>query len=218
MFEMTQARNQDLEEQGEEEEEGEEQEERKIIQRGEDDYEEERKRDGYIAEMEEAVEEMRSKEALVETRTARNRNFLETSSVSLKRSSQLVRSDALTPTSITRHLVMESEEMKRGIEEVGEVESEKRSRNNGIGVREQRETAENSRESRDCQTNLRETMRDGCPREAGGRRKSCTQSLDASSGVPPALETLPVRLMTKQESFSCSSFIPLIFSNLGGYP
>ena len=155
--------------------------------------------------MEEAVEEMRDREVLLETRTPRNRNFLETSSVSLKRSSQLVRSDALSPTSITRHLVMESEEMKRGIEEVGEVEREKRSRNNGIGVREQRETAENSRESRDCQTNLRETMRDGgCPREAGGRRKSCTQSLDASSGVPPALETLPVRLMTKQESSSCS--------------
>ena len=111
----------------------------------------------------------------------------------------MVRSDALSPTSITRHLVMESEEMKRGIEEVGEVESEKRSRNNGIGVREQRETAENSRELRDCQTNLREVTR-----EAGGRRKSCTQSLDASSVVPPALETLPVRLMTKQESFSCS--------------
>ena len=210
MFEMTQARKQELEEQGEEEE-GEE--ERKRIRRGdtETDYEDERKRDGYIAEMEEAVEEMRSREeVLVETQTPRNRNFLETSSVSLKRSSQLVRSDALTPTSITRHLVMESEEMKRGIEEVGEVEREKRSRNNGIGVREQRETAENSRESRDCQTNLRETMRDGCPREAGGRRKSCTQSLDASSGVPPALETLPVRLMTKQESFSCSQFIPLI--------
>ena len=214
MFEMTQARKQELEEQGEEEEEeeGEEEEERKRIRRGdtETDYEDERKRDGYIAEMEEAVEEMRSREeVLVETQTPRNRNFLETSSVSLKRSSQLVRSDALTPTSITRHLVMESEEMKRGIEEVGEVEREKRSRNNGIGVREQRETAENSRESRDCQTNLRETMRDG-QREAGGRRKSCTQSLDASSGVPPALETLPVRLMTKQESFSCSQFIPLI--------
>ena len=208
MFEMTQARKQELEEQGEEEEEEEgEEEERKRIRRGdtETDYEDERKRDGYIAEMEEAVEEMRSREeVLVETQTPRNRNFLETSSVSLKRSSQLVRSDALTPTSITRHLVMESEEMKRGIEEVGEVESEKRSRNNGIGVREQRETAENSRESRDCQTNLRETMRDGCPREAGGRRKSCTQSLDASSGVPPTLETLPVRMMTKQESFSCS--------------
>ena len=205
MFEMTQARKQELEEQGgEEEEEGEE--ERKRIRRGdtETDYEDERKRDGYIAEMEEAVEEMRSREVLGETQSPRSRNFLETSSVSLKRSSQLVRSDALTPTSITRHLVMESEEMKRGIEEVGEVESEKRSRNNGIGVREQRETAENSRESRDCQTNLRETMRDGCPREAGGRRKSCTQSLDASSGVPPDLETLPVRLMTKQERFSCS--------------
>ena len=206
MFEMTQARNQDLEEQGEEEEKGEEQEERKIIQRGEEDYEEERKRDGYIAEMEEAVEEMRSKEVLVETRTPRNRNFLETSSVSLKRSSQLVRSDALSPTSITRHLVvMESEEMKRGIDEVGEVENEKRSRNNGIGIRgEQRESGGNCRESRDCQTNLREVAREGT---GGGRRKSyCySQSLDASSVVPPNLETLPVRLMTKQESLICCS-------------
>ena len=139
---------------------------------------------------------------MVETRTPRNRNFLETSSVSLKRSSQLVRSDALSPTSITRHLVvMESEEMKRGIEEVGEVENEKRSRNNGIGVREQRETGGNSRESRDCQTNLREVPREGT---GGGRRKSYSQSLDASSVVPPNLETLPVRLMTKQERFRCS--------------
>ena len=202
MFEMTQSRNQELEEQGEEEVEGEEEEERKKLRRGEEDFEEERKRDGYVAEMEEAVEEMRSREAMVETRTPRNRNFLETSSVSLKRSSQLVRSDALSPTSITRHLVvMESEEMKRGIEEVGEVENEKRSRNNGIGVREQRETGGNSRESRDCQTNLREVPREG---NGGGRRKSYSQSLDASSVVPPNLETLPVRLMTKQESLRCS--------------
>ena len=213
MFEMTQARKQDLENQGEEEEEDGEEEERKKMRRGDielADYEEEQKRDGYVAEMEEAVEEMRSREVGVETsRTPRNRNFLETNSVSLKRSSQLVRSDALSPTSITRHLVMENEEMKRGIEEVGEVETEKRSRNNGNpGVsREQRETAGNSRESRDCQTNLRETMREpACPRDGtGGRRKSCTtQSLDASSAVPPTLETLPVRLMTKQERFSCS--------------
>ena len=209
MFEMTQARKQELEDQGEEEEE-EEGEERKRTRRGDielADYEEERKRDGYVAEMEEAVDETRSREVMVEiSRTPRNRNFLETSSVSLKRSSQLVRSDALSPTSITRHLVMESEEMKRGIEEVGEVEGEKRSRNNGNpGVREQRETAGNSRESRDCQTNLRETTREpACPRDGtGGRRKSCTQSLDASSVVPPTLETLPVRLMTKQERFSC---------------
>ena len=97
---------------------------------------------------------------------------------------------------------MESEEMKRGIEEVGEVENEKRSRNNGIGVRgEQRETVGNSRELRDCQTNLREVPREGT---GGGRRKSYSQSLDASSIVPPNLETLPVRLMTKQESLRCS--------------
>ena len=197
MFEMTRARNQELEEQGEEEEE----EERKRRRRGDEvDYEEEHKRDGYLAEMEEAVEE--SGREVIESRIPRSRNFLETSSVSLKRSSQLVRSDALSPTSITRHLVMESEEMKE------EVETEKRNRNNGIGARE-RENPGNSREARDSQTSLREVMRDPqqCPaRDGGVRRKSYTQSLDASSVVQQPIETLPVRLMAKQESSSSLIF------------
>ena len=209
MFEMTRARNQELEEQGEEEEE---EEERKRRRRGDEvDYEEEHKRDGYLAEMEEAVEE--SGREVIESRIPRSRNFLETSSVSLKRSSQLVRSDALSPTSITRHLVMESEEMKRGIEEV---ETEKQSRNNGIGARE-RENPGNSREPRDSQTSLREVMRDPqqCPaRDGGVRRKSYTQSLDASSVVQQPIETLPVRLMAKQES-SSSLIFRLGFDCLG---
>ena len=199
MFEMVE--NQELEEE-EEEEEGEEERKRRRKE-VEEDYEE-RKKDGYVAEMEEAMEEKMLHRGL------RNRNFLETSSVSLKRSSQLVRSDALSPTSITRHLVMEGEEIKQqGIEEVGEVEMEKRGRNNGVGIR---ETAGNSREPRDCQTTSRGEV---VPRDGGGgggggggvRRKSHhSQSLDASSSAPTPLDTLPVRMMTKQERFSCFQF------------
>ena len=196
MFEMVQ--NQELEEE-EEEEEGEEERKRRRKE-VEEDYEE-RKKDGYVAEMEEAVEEKMLQ------RGHRNRNFLETSSVSLKRSSQLVRSDALSPTSITRHLVMEGEEIKQqGIEEVGEVDIEKRGRNNGIGIR---ETTGNSREPRDCQTTSRGEV---VPRDVGGggggvRRKSHhSQSLDASSSAPTPLDTLPVRMMTKQERLACFQF------------
>ena len=197
MFEMVE--NQELEEEEEEEEEGEEERKRRRKE-VEEDYEE-RKKDGYVAEMEEAVEEQ------MLPRGHRNRNFLETSSVSLKRSSQLVRSDALSPTSITRHLVMEGEEIKQqGIEEVGEVEMEKRGRNNGIGIR---ETAGNSREPRDCQTTSRGEVlpRDGGGGGGGVRRKSHhSQSLDASSSAPTPLDTLPVRMMTKQERLTCFQF------------
>ena len=199
MFEM--AQNQELEEEEEEEEEGEEERKRRRKEI-EEDYEE-RKKDGYVAEMEEAVEEK------MLPRGHRNRNFLETNSVSLKRSSQLVRSDALSPTSITRHLVMEGEEIKQqGTEEVGEVEIEKRGRNNGVGIR---ETPGNSREPRDCQTTSRGEV---VPRDGGGggggggvRRKSHhSQSLDAFSSAPTPLDTLPVRMMTKQERFCCFQF------------
>ena len=195
MFEMVE--NQELEEEEEEEEEGEEERKRRRKEI-EEDYEE-RKKDGYVAEMEEAVEEKMLQ------RGHRTRNFLETSSVSLKRSSQLVRSDALSPTSITRHLVMEGEEIKQqGVEEVGEVEIEKRGRNNGVGIR---ETPGNSREPRDCQTTSRGEV---VPRDGGGggvRRKSHhSQSLDASSSAPTPLDTLPVRMMTKQERLACFQF------------
>ena len=200
MFEMVE--NQELEEEEEEEEEEGEEERKRRRKEVAEDYEE-RKKDGYVAEMEEAVEEKMLQ------RGHRNRNFLETSSVSLKRSSQLVRSDALSPTSITRHLVMEGEEIKQqGTEEVGEVEIEKRGRNNGVGIR---ETPGNSREPRDCQTTSRGEV---VPRDGGGggggggvRRKSHhSQSLDAFSSAPTPLDTLPVRMMTKQERFCCFQF------------
>ena len=91
--------------------------------------EDEKKQEGYTAEMEEERRE--------EEKRHPGRLLLDSSSVSLKRSCQLVRSDALSPTSVTRHMV-ESEPKWTKMEAEEAEEGEKRSRNGAKEVKEGR--------------------------------------------------------------------------------